>query len=119
MTRDVTYDDDSNQIPTCNKFNASLPQYRVTCKSDEHGCLKGWLTQVSSVGKDRILSFRGRSRVTHIAKKLVGSRATSFSHPFYLVIHENAKKVEKKYHLGVKGCQCFLCSSFTTETRHF
>ena len=59
------------------------------------------------------------SRVTHIAKKLVGSWATSFSHPFYLVIHENAKKVEKKYHLGVKGCHCFLCSSFTKETRRF
>ena len=50
---------------------------------------------------------------------LVGSRATSFSHPFYLVINENAKKVEKKYHLGVQRCLCFLCSSFPTETRPF
>ena len=40
-------------------------------------------------------------RVTHFAESQKSNPATSFSHPFYLVIHEYAKKVEKSYHLGV------------------
>ena len=58
-------------------------------------------------------------RVTHIARSLVRSWATSFSHPFYLVIHENAKKVGKNHHLGVKKCLCFLCSTFPIEIGPF
>ena len=41
--------------------------------------------------------------------------ATSFSHPFYLVIHEYAKKVEKSCHLGVPFRMHYLCSSFPIE----
>lgn len=33
-------------IPKCNNFNASLPIFRVKCKEEEKGCLKGWLNQV-------------------------------------------------------------------------
>ena len=49
LTRDSTYDDDIVDVPTCNYFNASLPEYVITCQPDEKGCLKGWLTQVGSL----------------------------------------------------------------------
>jgi hypothetical protein len=41
-------------------------------------------------------------RVTHIAENVGSNPATDFSHPFCLVIDENAKKVGKNCHLGVK-----------------
>ena len=49
LTHDVTYYENQVVVPTCNHFNASLPKqekFVITCRPDEKGCLKGWLTQV-------------------------------------------------------------------------
>lgn len=43
----TAYDyEDQEKVPACNFFNASMPIFRVTCKDEEKGCLKGWITQV-------------------------------------------------------------------------
>ena len=56
-------------------------------------------------------------QVLHHSQK--SNPATSFSHPFYLVIHEYAKKVEKSCHLGVPFRMHYLCSSFPKEIKIF
>ena len=43
--------------------------------------------------------------------------ATSFSHPFYLVMKEKAKKVGKSCHLGVIRHPPWFCTRATTEIR--
>ena len=63
--------------------------------------------------------YRLYCRVGHIAKSWVRSRATSFSHPFYLVIYENAKKVGKSWYLGVPISIYNLCSNFPIGIRLF
>ena len=57
----------------------------------------------------------GTLRVTHFAKSHWIFAATSFSHPFYLVIKENPKKVEKSCHLGVSIHPPWFCTRVTTE----
>ena len=57
LTHDVTYYENQIVVPTCNHFNASLPKqekFVITCRPDEKGCLKGWLTQV----KFKALKYR-------------------------------------------------------------
>ena len=58
-----------------------------------------------------------KARVTHIANIWVRFCATSFSHSFYLVINEYAKKVGKSCHLGVNKSLHNLCSTFILEIR--
>ena len=56
-------------------------------------------------------------RVTHFAKSHRNIAATSFSHPFYLVMKEKAKKVGKSCHLGVIRHPPWFCTRATTEIR--
>ena len=57
------------------------------------------------------------TRVTHFAKSHRNIAATSFSHPFYLVMKEKAKKVGKSCHLGVTRHPPWFCTRATTEIR--
>ena len=54
-------------------------------------------------------------RVTHFAKSHRIFAATSFSNPFYLVIKENPKIVEKSCHLGVHIHPPWFCTRVATE----
>ena len=47
------------------------------------------------------LRYQINVRVTHFAKTQKSFAATSFSHSIYLVRKDEAKKIEKKYRLGV------------------
>ena len=56
-------------------------------------------------------------RVTHFAKSHRNIAATSFSHPFDLVMKEKAKKVGKSCHLGVTFHPPWFYTRATAEIR--
>lgn len=59
VTTDGTYNEfNVTEFPTCNNFNASLSIYWTTCKPEEKGCLKGWLTQVCIFIIDRPMGLK-------------------------------------------------------------